>query len=403
MLSNDQMSLEDIAAVARRWLVDVAAPAWWRLGSDYASGGFVERIGQDGVPITEVRRVRVAARQVHAFALAGQLGWRGPVAEAVGRGLDFLRGPGLGPHGLMAHRIAPGGAVLDAGPDLYDQAFLLLALASARRALGDPVIETEALGVVDRLGALMRHPVAGWEENPARSLPLRANPHMHLLEAAIAWTEVGSDPTWRALGAEVADMARGRFVDPATGALTEYFDAGWGRLSGPEGDSVEPGHLFEWCWLLWRWREAGGADVEATALRFAEIGRTYGVDRERGVAIDELGRNFAPKRRTARLWPQTERLKAGIACRAMAAANAFARSAAEAEIAGAWAAIELYLATAVPGLWYDCMREDGTIVDEPAPASTFYHLAVSIDELVRTVAGDRADPSAQARLARNHS
>jgi len=35
----------------------------------------------------------------------------------------------------------------------------------------------------------------------------------------------------------------------------------------------------------------------------------------------------------------------------------------------------------VPGLWRDKMQADGSFVIEPAPASSFYHIACAIDEL----------------------
>jgi mannose-6-phosphate isomerase len=40
-----------------------------------------------------------------------------------------------------------------------------------------------------------------------------------------------------------------------------------------------------------------------------------------------------------------------------------------------------YLDTPVPGLWYDRIDADGKLVDEPAPASSFYHLVAAIAEL----------------------
>jgi mannose-6-phosphate isomerase len=43
--------------------------------------------------------------------------------------------------------------------------------------------------------------------------------------------------------------------------------------------------------------------------------------------------------------------------------------------------MEGYLRTPTPGLWFDQMRVDGSFVDEPAPASSFYHLVAAIAEL----------------------
>jgi mannose-6-phosphate isomerase len=104
-----------------------------------------------------------------------------------------------------------------------------------------------------------------------------------------------------------------------------------------------------------------------------------GVDRARDVAIDELDDDFAIVRATARLWPQTERLKAAVRFartgqpdqrwRYMQHALSAAR--------GLWR----YLQTPTPGLWRDRQRADATFVDEPASASSLYHLIGAIREL----------------------
>jgi mannose-6-phosphate isomerase len=40
-----------------------------------------------------------------------------------------------------------------------------------------------------------------------------------------------------------------------------------------------------------------------------------------------------------------------------------------------------YLHTPAPGAWRDKLRADGTFVEEPAPATSFYHLMMAILEL----------------------
>ena len=52
-------------------------------------------------------------------------------------------------------------------------------------------------------------------------------------------------------------LALTRFIDPETGVLREFFDADW-RAPGGEDGLVEPGHQFEWAWLLQRWGRLRG-------------------------------------------------------------------------------------------------------------------------------------------------
>jgi mannose-6-phosphate isomerase len=42
-----------------------------------------------------------------------------------------------------------------------------------------------------------------------------------------------------------------------------------------------------------------------------------------------------------------------------------------------------YLDTPTPGLWRDKLTPEGQFIDEPAPASSLYHLVAAIQELQR--------------------
>ena len=79
----------------------------------------------------------------------------------------------------------------------------------------------------------------------------------------------------------------------------------------------------------------------------------------------------------ARLWPQTERIKAA-AILAQHAETADDKAFCEAEVAAGARGLDLYLQTPVRGLWRDKMNMDGTFVIEPAPASSLYHIACAI-------------------------
>ena len=89
----------------------------------------------------------------------------------------------------------------------------------------------------------------------------------------------------------------------------------------------------------------------------------------------------SPRACTSRLWPHTERIKANCSrferTRDMQAAAA---------CVAAFEALMSHTKVAPPGLWRDRRRADGSFVDEPAPASSFYHAALALSELIR-VAG----------------
>jgi mannose-6-phosphate isomerase len=81
----------------------------------------------------------------------------------------------------------------------------------------------------------------------------------------------------------------------------------------------------------------------------------------------------------ARLWAQTEWLKAAIALAQVS--NGPERLAYLADIPDAVQALRLYLDSAPAGLWRDKMATDGAFKEEPAPASSLYHIVCAISEL----------------------
>jgi mannose/cellobiose epimerase-like protein (N-acyl-D-glucosamine 2-epimerase family) len=366
----------------KSWLLDHAYPLWWTVGADQTRGGFFEKIDMTGVPVAAPRRARVQPRQIYAYAVAGELGWDGPWRQAVEHGLDYYIAHYLRPDGFIRTLVDGDGAPLDDRVDLYDQAFGLFALAEVHRVMPE---RAEVVGLATALRAALyarlKHPVAGFEETRPRSLPLLANPHMHLFEACLAWVEAGGDAGWRALADEIADLALSRFIDPVSGGVREYYDGDWAPAEGIAGRIIEPGHQFEWAWLLLRWsRLAGRPDALDAALRLIAIGDGPGVDPARGVAIFALLDDMSVHDDIARLWAQTERIKAGVLAAQITGNDRWWSTA----VAGAEGLL-LYLDTPVAGLWRDKLQADGRFVDEPAPASSFYHIVLAILELDRAV------------------
>ena len=375
---------------AKDWLFSSALPLWSVIGRNAAVGGFVEKIGMDGQPETASRRVRVSARQAYVFAEAGRLGWTGPWAELQRHALVFLKQRGLRPDGALAAWVSAEGDIIDAGPDLYDQAFYLFALANAFQTLGDESYREDARKLLVLMRTRMKNPAGGFEEGLTRKLPLRSNPHMHLLEAALAWMAADPSPEWRALGDEMIGLARKHFIDKAAGFLLEEFDGNWQPLHAPNDRPTEPGHNFEWAWLLFRWQKVTGDDTRPLARRLIDFAETKGVDEARKVAVNQLAADGRLLDAVARMWPQTERLKAALAHAADSQGEE--KRLAEARAAEACAAIFRYLDTPVKGLWRDKLNPDGSFVEEPAPASTFYHIICAFSELRAYVTSRNSTP-----------
>jgi mannose/cellobiose epimerase-like protein (N-acyl-D-glucosamine 2-epimerase family) len=196
-----------------------------------------------------------------------------------------------------------------------------------------------------------------------------------LLEASLAWSDLDESSCWSDLVAELVDLATTRLIDSGSGAVIEKFGADWQPVA--DMSSVEPGHQFEWAWLLLRCSARGERkDILQSALRMIEIGETYGVDRARRAAIAALDHDLRARDTNARLWPQCERIKAAR----MAFATTGDRRYQEIALEGAQTLLT-YLETPVRGLWRDRLDDTGAFVEEPAPASSFYHIVGAVLEL----------------------
>jgi mannose/cellobiose epimerase-like protein (N-acyl-D-glucosamine 2-epimerase family) len=358
------------------WLTNAAYPLWSKNGIDAGNGGFIEVIGQDGVGLPHARRARVHPRQIYAFSQATRFGWRGDVPGILRRGLDYFERHYRRPDGLFRTLAAVDGTALDERALLYDQAFALLGYAAAAAVLDDRSgFERRAVGLRTAIQAHLRAADGAFRSDESGQGFIESNPHMHLLEACLAWAATGSDPGWSIWVRELVDLAVSRFVHggggSGSGALGECFGRDWQPAPGIAGRIVEPGHQFEWAWLLLRSEGHTSRPLRATALRLLEIGEQSGVRNH--VAVNALLDDLSMHDPNARFWPQTERLKASLLAAELTGEPGYWSAA-----AAAATSLLPYLKTPVAGLWYDVQLPSGEVIDAPAPASTFYHLVGAI-------------------------
>jgi mannose/cellobiose epimerase-like protein (N-acyl-D-glucosamine 2-epimerase family) len=353
------------------WLRHAAYPLWSRNGVDAASGGFVEALDQNGAPLASARRARVHPRQVYAFAQALRLGWQGEVSGLIEYGMSYFVSHYRRPDGLFLTLAAADGSVQDGRALLYDQAFALLGYAAAATALGARE-RWEAAALELRL-LIDRHlrTDAGAYRSEAGADGYESNPHMHLFEAYLAWAEISEEPGWTEGIGRLVDLALTHFMRSGDGAVGEYYSATWQSLPGASGSSIEPGHQFEWAWLLLRAAKLLSRPLREPARQLIAIGERYGV--REGFAINALREDLSVYDAAARLWPQCERLKATLLAAALTGDQAYwiaAREAANSLCA--------YLKTPIPGLWFDVRSAAGEMQGNAAPASSLYHLVSAI-------------------------
>lgn len=356
----------------RGWLRDSALPLWLEAGFDHSAGGFHERLDFDANPIALPRRLTVQARQIFVYARAILLGWvadSGQVETAFNAMIERYRGrdgmPGF------AFTVDADGKVVDGKRDLYAHAFVILAASAYFRLTGDQKAITVADEILAFIDAEMAAPNGGYLDHlPAPPARLRQNPHMHLFEALLALYEATGDAAYLGRAGEIYGLFRTRFFQPATGTIAEYYGSDWSPQDGANA-MWEPGHHMEWAWLLTEYRRLTGTDTTAIVDRLLDVAYTHGVTPD-GVIIDEVRGDGTPIKKSARTWPLTEAAKAQ-AVRLAQDPKAAARLALALD-----GLHDRYLAPVGAGLWRDHFAEDGTLLTDYAPASTLYHIAMSV-------------------------
>ena len=371
----------------RPWLIGHLCPFWLARIRDPA-GGFLEALDALGMPVASQRRNTLTqARLAYVFSHAYLLSGDPALHEAARHGVAFLMRAARAPDGGWFRAVSVDGAPLDNTRDAYDQAFVLLALAWYHRATKD----VSAIQLADATWAAMverlsdrRHGGFFEEFAPGRTglkLPRRQNPHMHLLEALLALHVATAEKNWLRRAGALIDLFRQRFVDPQTGAVIEFFSADWCPAAA-SGAQREPGHQFEWVWLLYQYyRLTRDASVIPDAERLFAFGSRYGIERDgrlSGAVLDVVNADGRIVADTKLLWPQTEYLKACVA-RAEWHDDAAAR-----------AAITRHLALIARSYlrpdganWHNQLARDGTPLTPETPARVLYHLFLGVAEADR--------------------
>lgn len=380
-------ALERRGREARTWLLEACFPLWADRGVN-RQNGFIEALDLQHRPIeAQTARVRVLARQTYVFAQALRLGWSlDRAAGYVELGVSLLDKAARRPDGLYGRTLELGaGRLADDTADLYDTAFALYALAEVRKlSLPDgsenPFLKrTEAL-IMQTCEALEVHlgdPSGGYIESLPRPKYRMQNPHMHLFEASLALYEGTGDAGHLARASKLRALFLTRFFDQETGTLGEYFTPEtWAIPEGAAGEIVEPGHHFEWVWLLARYALLTKGALPEEAHRLYDLAcKTLDEDGRAAQSSTRAGVGVDLSRRT---WPQTEALKAHLTMWLAGDEAAGARAVNSFDIL-----MDEYLTP--EGGWIDHYSAEGQVIGETMPASTGYHVVLAFAELIKAV------------------
>ena len=351
-------------------------------GWDAARGGLVERLRRDGNPDDMgFRRVMLHARQLYVFSSwAGRLGDADFAAHA-DRIFAYMTASFWDPRdGGWFAKLTLDGAVLEPEKDLYGHAFALFGLATYRHALGRADATPWIARTLAVLNDRFRRADGSFADRMSRDFQdisgerRSQNPHMHLLEASLALAEATGEVVYRHLAEELLMLFENRFLDAEPAVVLEHLDTDF-RPHPDIGHKVEPGHHFEWAWLLER--AARILDVEryrAVAERVFRTGLDFGWDAVAGGVFDQVDRrNSDVLLATKRCWPVTELIKARAVLPDGAAGPSLGQ------------AIDLMLDRylAPNGHWTERFNADWSPADPTMPSSSAYHISMALQELQR--------------------
>jgi len=362
------------------WLFDQALPRWSTSGFDEKHGGFFDALRFDGSAAeTLPKRMRVQARQIFSFCFAAKHGWPGDALPLADRTFEFLFAHYWHEDGGFMFTVERDGTPHDDRRESYEQAFALLALAAAYELQPDTQYLDWVGKILGFLDELADAKIGGFQESANGGLPRRQNPHMHLLEAFLALYEATGDATYLARADKIFDLFQTSFFDATSGTLGEYFDENLRPAQNHLGDTVEPGHHFEWIWLLEKFRRHTDEPVGEAQDALLDFAASHGIDGATNLAFDEVSRSGQIRIDTKRLWPQTEHIKALMSFYRRTQDEAYLHKAEQVS-----AALHQHYFDVGLGLWRDKLEADNSCHDELSPASSLYHIIIALMDLKQT-------------------
>jgi len=359
---------------ASEWLHNMALPLWADKGFDHSRGIFEEQLDFSlQVQTEQPYRLMVQARQISVYAAAAVTG-----RYSSGREMALIAAEGM----IRRFECADGrpgwvmsinrrDEVSDPTRDLYAHAFALFGLAWASRLDARASFRGAIDRLIEFLDDHMFDPVAGgfWDSLPRRDRLRRQNPHMHLFEACIALYETFGDKAFLQRCQKLHELLVDRFIDHHSGAVREVFSDDWAVAPSEGEGSVEPGHLFEWAWLLGRYEAISGTSDKHRIASLMRMAIVSGLNLNTGRIIDEIREDGTPARRSSRSWPHAEALKALTSI----------PEGHEIAIAAILHRLNtLYCSPAFLGGWQDHLDENDLPLRDNIPASSLYHLYFGI-------------------------
>lgn len=367
-MSNQKLNLKQDSL---NWLKERVFPLWLREGVNFDGNYFIENLSFDGRAQNSARRALVQARQIYSFAEGARLR---VINEVTAREIveshtqSFIKTYSLD-SGAFVHSVNAEGKHLNLDVDLYTQAFAIFGLAQAYEFSKNPAFKEAALKNYSYLERSRRNGSGGFTEIKDNKVLFQSNPHMHLFEAAVAWLKIDTSPEWKKLADELYELSTNQFIDSKTELLAEHFDQNWKPIRTDNNFIFEPGHMYEWSWLFYQYRQLVAGDNEESRSLFQQAEK-LGLSENQELAYDEVWSNGKVNKSSSRFWPQCERIKSAVILHEGKVADIAMKSLMD------------HFLLMDRGLWRDTLLVAGQYAEIPVKASSLYHIIMAISEYV---------------------
>ena len=277
----------------------------------------------------------------------------------------------------------------DMTKDLYGHAFIMFGLAHYLAIFSDDNV----LQWINRTNAVVTDRFAlpgGWFA-PATTRDwtplgrtLEQNPHMHLLEAYLSLYKATQDDAFLTCATRIMSIYTEMLRTSDRSKVLEHLDES-AHPSGKNGTHIEPGHLYEWYWLVNEYADI--ADLPAFKSACAPImdwADRHCLDAEAGGIFDRVDTSANIISHRKRIWPMTERIKALTTL----VRDIPTERSREALVGSITFFLEKYCGS--DGSWHEYLNRNLEPDSDYMPLSTPYHVAMAALEVERLLGGPGA-------------
>jgi len=360
-------------------------PMFARHGWD-KHGGLAERLGANLEPDeTPFRRAMVHGRQLYVYSIWAKRNNDAAFRANADRIFAALVHQFYDPTGGgWLESVTLEGQPLSTRRVLYSHAFVLFGLSAYRYCLHEEQAGHYIDHTVGYIAQAFKNETHAYHDlldadGSDLSNGVDQNPKMHLLEAFLFLFETSGTESVLVLARELIEFVTRSFL--TQGMIIEHL----GHDCEPHpatGHIVEPGHQFEWAWLLnWYARLSGDRAYQDIALTLIGNGLAVGWDKEQGGVFDQIDRHSGiVLQSTKRIWPLEELIKTASIFPEYVASQGL-------ELPGLTEFLcTNYLDT--DGRWFEQLHADLSPADTTLRASTCYHTSSALWEALKVTTPD---------------